>query len=86
MIEEGFPDFVALSWIGFLAPGKTPQPIIDRYNKEIVKILQMPEIKQQLEKMEFDVVASSPKEFADWIQTEIPRWGKVIKSTGATAD
>lgn len=86
MIEEGFPDFVALSWIGFLAPGKTPQPIIDRYNKEIVKILQMPEIKQQLEKIEFDVVASSPKEFADWIQTEIPRWGKVIKSTGATAD
>lgn len=86
MIEQGYPDFVALSWIGFLAPGRTPKPIVDRYSKEIVKILQMPEIKQQLEKMEFDVVATSPKEFADWIQAEIPRWGKVIKATGATAD
>ena len=86
MIESGYPGFVALSWIGFFAPGGTPQPIIDRYNRELVAILKQPEIRAKLEQMEFDVVASSPRQFADWIQTEIPRWGKVIKDTGAKAD
>ena len=86
MIEQGFPGFVALSWIGFLAPGGTPQPILDRYNKEIVRILQMPEVRSKLEQMEFDVVASTPKQFADWIQSEILRWGKVIQETGAKVE
>lgn len=86
MTEQGYPGFVALSWIGFLAPGGTPQPIIDRYNKEIVRILQQPEIRSKLEQMEFELVASSPKYFADWIGTEIVRWGNIIKATGTRAD
>jgi len=86
MIEQGYPDFIAVSWIGFLAPGGTPRPIIDRYNKEIVRILRLPAVKAQLEKMEFEVVAGTPEQFAGWIGTEIPRWGKVIKATGAKAD
>jgi tripartite-type tricarboxylate transporter receptor subunit TctC len=80
MIEQGYPGFVAVSWIGFLAPGGTPKPIIDRYNKEIVKVLKTPEIARQLEKIEFEVVAGSPEQFAAWIRAEIPRWGQVIKA------
>ena len=86
LVEQGYPGIVALSWIGFLAPGGTPKPIIDRYNKEIVRILNTPEVKGKLEAMEFEVTASSPKYFADWIATEIPRWGKVIRDTGAKAE
>ncbi|RZL95814.1 MAG: tripartite tricarboxylate transporter substrate binding protein [Variovorax sp.] len=86
LAESGYPDFVATSWIGFLAPAGTPKNIIDRYNKEMVKILHMPDVKQKLEGMEFEVVASSPAEFSSWIKSEIPRWGKVIKATGAKAD
>ena len=86
MIEQGYPDFVAVSWIGFLAAGGTPRPIIDRYNKELVKILRSPDVRAQLEKMEFEVVAGTPEQFAGWIKDEIPRWGKVIKATGAKAD
>jgi len=86
MIEQGYPGFVAVSWIGFLAPGGTPRPIIDRYNKEIVRILNLPEIKARLQGMEFEVVAGSPEQFEQWIHDEIPRWGKVIKDTGAKAD
>lgn len=82
MIEQGFPGFEAVSWIGFLAPGNTPKPIIDRYHKEIVAILKSPSVKQQLEKMEFEVVAGSPDQFASWISAEISRWGKVIKANG----
>jgi tripartite-type tricarboxylate transporter receptor subunit TctC len=86
MIEQGYPDFVAVSWIGFLAPGGTPRPIIDRYNKELVRILNLPEVRGKLQEMQFDLVAGSPEQFAQWIRTEIPRWGKVIKETGAKAD
>ena len=86
LIELGYKDFEATSWIGFLAPGGTPAPIIDRYNREIVKILNQPDIRKRLIEMEFDIVASSPKQFSDWIRTEIGRWGKVIKDTGAKAE
>ena len=86
MIEQGFPDFEAVSWIGFLAPGGTPRPIIERYNREMVRILKSPEVRAKLEQLQFDVVAGTPEQFAQWIQTEIPRWGAVIKATGAKAD
>jgi tripartite-type tricarboxylate transporter receptor subunit TctC len=86
MIEQGFPDFVALSWIGFLAPAGTPRAIIDRYHRELVRIVQSPEVRSKLENMQFEVVAGSPEQFTQWMQSEIPRWGKVIKETGAKAD
>jgi len=86
MIESGFKGFDATSWIGFLAPSGTPRNIIDRYNTELVKILHTAEMREKLRDMEFEVVASSPEQFGAWIGTEIPRWGKVIKATGAKAD
>jgi tripartite-type tricarboxylate transporter receptor subunit TctC len=86
LIESGYKDFEATSWIGFLTTANTPRPIVDRYHRELVKILQSPEIKARLREMEFEVVASTPEQFADWIKSEIGRWGKVIKATGAKAE
>lgn len=86
MIEQGFPGFLAMSWIGFVAPGTTPKAIVDRYHREITRIIATPEIKAKLEAMEFDIVSSTPQGFADWIQSEIPRWGKVIRDTGTKAE
>lgn len=86
MIEQGYPGFVAVSWIGFVAPGGTPKAIVDRYHKEITRIIATPEIRSKLEAMEFDIVSSTPQAFADWIQSEIPRWGKVIRETGTKAE
>lgn len=81
--ESGLKDFEATSWIGFLAPAGTPAYIIERYNREIVKILKQPDVRKKLQDMEFEIVASSPKEFGEWISSEIKHWGKVIKDTGA---
>lgn len=86
MIESGFPDFVATSWIGLLTTGGTPKPVIDRYNREVLKILALPDIRERLVAMEFEIVGSTPDQFSSWIRSEIPRWGKVIKATGAKAD
>ena len=86
MIEAGFHDFEAVAWIGFLTTGGTPRPIIDRYHREIVKILNSPEVRDKLLAVEFEMVAGTPEQFGEWIRTEIVRWGKVIKQTGAKAN
>lgn len=85
-LSETYKDFEATSWIGFLAPGGTPAPIIDRYNREMVKILNQPDIRKRLLEMEFEIIASSPKQFSDWIKTEIGRWGAVVNATGTKAE
>lgn len=86
LAESGLKDFEATSWIGFLLPAGTPSNIVKRYNTEMVRILNSPEVKARLEEMEFEVIASSPQDFSRWIDTEIVRWGKVIKETGAKVD
>lgn len=86
LAESGLKDFEATSWIGFLAPAGTPPHIIKRYNEEMVKILKSPDIQARLQEMEFEVVASSPREFSAWISSEITRWGKVIKDNNIKLD
>jgi tripartite-type tricarboxylate transporter receptor subunit TctC len=84
--ESGYKDFEATSWIGFLTTAGTPRPIIDRYNRELVKILNSPDVRERLHEMEFEVIAGSPEQFGSWIRAEIPRWGEVIKATGAKVE
>lgn len=86
MIESGFPDFVATSWIGLLTTGGTPKPIIERYHKEMMRILAMPDIREKLMGLEFEIVGGTPEQFTAWIRAEIPRWGAVIKATGAKVE
>ena len=86
MIESGFADFEAVAWIGFLTTGGTPRPIVERYHREIVKILTTPEVRDKLLAVEFEMVAGTPEQFGEWIRTEILRWGRVIKQTGAKAN
>ncbi len=83
MIESGFADFESVAWIGVLTTGGTPRPIVDRYHREIVRILALPEVRDRLLAVEFEMVASTPDQFSEWIRSEIVRWAKVIKQTGA---
>jgi tripartite-type tricarboxylate transporter receptor subunit TctC len=85
MIESGFADFEAVAWIGFLAPGGTPKPIIDRYHAELAKAFAQPEVKKKLTEIQFEIVAGTPEQFAEYIRWETPRWAAVIKQTGAKA-
>lgn len=82
LIEAGFKDFEATSWVGFLLPANTPGNIVNRYHVEFKRILSDPEVVGKLKEMEYEIVASTPEEFRDWIETEIQRWGKVVKATG----
>ena len=55
------------------------EPVIEFLHRETVKVLSMPDTREKLATMGFDPVASTPEEFAQWIRTEIVRWGKVIR-------
>jgi len=86
LIELGFKDMEATGWVGFLAPSGTPRSIIERYNKEISRILRTPDMVAKMADMEYEVIASSPEQFAQWIKSETLHWGAVVKATGAKAD
>jgi tripartite-type tricarboxylate transporter receptor subunit TctC len=84
--ELGYPQLESLAWIGLLAPTGTPPAVIGRLSQETVKSMRTAEVRDTLGKQGFDVVASSPSEFASWIRTEQTKWSKVIKASGAIAD
>lgn len=86
LIELGYRDLEATGWVGLLAPAGTPKPIIERYYREIAKILNSPDMTARLHDMEFEVIASTPDQFATWIASESRKWGAVVKATGAKAE
>lgn len=84
--EAGFPGFEAVGWIGIAAPAKTPVPVLDRLNAEIVRIINTPEMKERLATLAFTPVGDSREQFARFIRTEIAKWGKAVKESGAKAE
>jgi tripartite-type tricarboxylate transporter receptor subunit TctC len=86
MSEAGVPGFAMSSWQAVYAPKGTPQPIIQRLNAEIVKILQMGDVREKLAGLGMEIVGSSPQELADLMSTEIPRWGELVTKSGARAE
>jgi tripartite-type tricarboxylate transporter receptor subunit TctC len=84
--EAGLPGYEANNWYGILVPAKTPHAIVERLNREIVKILTSPAIKEQLFRQGLDASPSTPKEFAAYIKSETAKWGKVVQASGAKAE
>jgi tripartite-type tricarboxylate transporter receptor subunit TctC len=81
--ELGYPDLVAITWFSLSAPAKTPKPIVDRMNQEVVKLMAKPEVQKRLENEEIETIPMSPEEFTKFVEAEIGRWGPVAKSVGA---
>ena len=80
--EAGVPGFAATTWHGVLVPAGTPAAIVGKLNAEINRLLQLPDVREQLGNLGGEIVGGTPKEFAEHIQREIPRWAKVIKAAG----
>jgi len=84
--EGGLPGYEANNWYGLLAPAKTPAAIVERLNREVVKVLNMPNVKEQLFRSGLDASPSTQKEFAAYIKSEMAKWAKVVKASGAKAE
>ncbi|HEV7822496.1 MAG TPA: tripartite tricarboxylate transporter substrate-binding protein, partial [Burkholderiales bacterium] len=84
--ESGVPGFESIAWYGVVAPAGTPREIIAKLNTEMVRIANLPDIKQRLIEMGSPPVAGSPDQFGTLIKSEIPKWGKVVKQAKVSLD
>jgi tripartite-type tricarboxylate transporter receptor subunit TctC len=86
MIEQGYKDFVMGNWTGIVAPAKTPKTVVNKLAKEITRIIRSPEIIKRLEDMGVDPLGGTPEEFGQRIRSDIERFGKAVKASGARVD
>jgi tripartite-type tricarboxylate transporter receptor subunit TctC len=84
--ESGYPGFEAVAWLGMLAPGHTPDGIIQRLHQAILKALATSDVHTRLTDLGLEVVGRSPREFAAQIKDEIVKKGELIKVSGAKPD
>ena len=84
--EQGFPGFSADAWYGLLTTAGTPRPIVDKLNAEVVRIMKTPEAKERMANVGFEIVGSSPAEFAKLIREENPRWTKIVREGNIRAE
>jgi len=84
--ESGLPGYEASVWYGVVAPAKTPRDIIVKLNAEIAKILRERGSRDKIAASDFEVTASTPEEFGDFIRAETAKWTKVVIASGARAD
>ena len=84
--ESGLPGFDAVSWFALFAPANTPKPIIDKWQTEVRRILKLPDVAKRLADAGLDTVGGTPEELAAYQKSEITKWAKVVKDSGAKAD
>jgi tripartite-type tricarboxylate transporter receptor subunit TctC len=84
--ESGYPGFETVGWAGLLAPAGAPKPIIARLNSEVARAVAQPGANDRFVPLGAELVSSSPDVFGAYIKSEIIKWGKVIKESGARAD
>ena len=85
-VSEFFPLFEAQSWVGLLAPARTPRAIVQRLNAEVNTLLATPEQKERFTALGYAVVGSTPEQFGAWIRDETAKWSKLIRERGITAE
>ena len=85
-IESGVPDFEASSWVGILAPAKTPRPVIDRLNRELNALLATPEVVERLATLGIVATPGTPEQFGEQMKNDLAKYGPVVKAAGIKAD
>jgi tripartite-type tricarboxylate transporter receptor subunit TctC len=86
LAESGLPGFEVGSWQGVFAPAGTPPAIVKRLNAEIVKALNLPDVREKLGALGAEIVADSPEEFSALVKSEVVKWADVVKKSGAKVD
>ena len=86
LAETGLPGFDIYTWWGFMAPAGTPKEIVTKWNAEVKRILGTPEMKAFFAQQGAEPAASTPEQFSALIRSEIPKYARIIKASGAKVD
>lgn len=82
MDEAGVPGYDVVTWFGLLGPANMPKSVVERFRTDLPRVMARPEIRQVLEKQNFDPVFSTPTEFDTFLRQEMIKWDKVVKDAG----
>ena len=80
--ESGVNGADVLIWYGVVVPAATPKDVVARLNREIVKLMNLPDVREKFAQQSVDPATGTPEEFARLIRDEVARWSKVIRSAG----
>jgi tripartite-type tricarboxylate transporter receptor subunit TctC len=86
LVESGYPDMLDYTWVGLFLPSGTPAAVVQKLYDAVQRALQSPEVKERLEGLAFDAIAEPPARTAEYVKTEIAKWGQVVRATGAKPD
>jgi tripartite-type tricarboxylate transporter receptor subunit TctC len=86
MQEAGIAGYEVAGWYGVLAPAKTPHAVILKLNREIVRILQMPDMKERLAADGSEAVGNTPEQFHAHIKAEVAKWARVVRDANIRAE
>ena len=86
MAEAGVPGYELNGWSGLLVHANTPKDIVGALNREIVAIIQAPDVKERFARLGFDIVGNTPEQFQAFIEAEVVKWGKVVREAKIHAD
>lgn len=84
--ETGLPGYDVNPWYGLFAPAGTPKDIVDKISREVVRTVQMPDVKKRFASLGADAAGNTPEQFASFIDAEIAKWDKVVKESGTKID
>ena len=85
-ISETLPGFDIAAWYGVAAPAKTPREIVSKLNAEMSRVIAAPDFRQRIEAEGIELIGSTPEQFQQYIKTEIVKWAKIVKASGAAID
>ena len=84
--ESGVPGYEAVQWFGIAVPTGTPKEVVQRVATEVRAILAIPEVRERFSELGFDVVGSTPEEFADFLRSENAKWKRIAEIAGTKLD
>jgi tripartite-type tricarboxylate transporter receptor subunit TctC len=84
--ELGYKGMEDYTWVGIFTPAATPREIAEKLNAAVLKAMQAEDIKQRLEALAFEATAAPLKQTADYVRSEVAKWAKVVRETGAKAE
>ena len=86
MIESGFPGYDAPIWYGLLAPVGTPPDVVDKLNKEVIRVFNLPAVRDRMAALDFEIALASPADFGTYLKKAVSQWTRVVKEAGVKVE